>query len=166
MQTTALGLELRIFDIKQECAGSSFMHNVIPEQTFLIDFHFRSRWAWTHFLLCSGSRLPVPFGALVSFLGRPLNDHCLALTQIQPSHSLHWTYLNRCPVSSEHPFCPHLPALNSRQHSTVQANVCDCKTILIYSLSWLFFSSRGEGWIWNNKVRCPVARVNTVGGGV
>lgn len=44
-----------------------------------------------------------PLGALMLFLGRPLNDHCLAASQIQPSHSLHWVCLNRCPFSHNTP---------------------------------------------------------------
>lgn len=69
-----------------------------------------------------------PSGALVPFLGRPLNDRCLAVSQIQPWRSPHWVWLNRCPFSHNTPFRLHLPALYSRPALNRTANFCDCKT--------------------------------------
>ena len=69
-----------------------------------------------------------PSGALVPFLGRPLNDRCLAVSQIQPWRSPHWVWLNRCPFSHNTPFRLHLPALYSQPALKRTANFCDCKT--------------------------------------
>lgn len=69
-----------------------------------------------------------PSGALVLFLGRPLNDRCLAVSQRQPWRSPHWAWLNRCLFSHNTPFRLHLPASYSRPALKRTANFCDCKT--------------------------------------
>lgn len=116
-------------------------------------FYFAERVLWLS-----------PFGALVLFLGRPLNDHCLAVSQIQPSHSLHWAWLNRCQFSHNTLSVPICQPCIVGQHSTVLLTSVIVKLAYTNLVSFLaVFPFRGEGWIWNNKVRCPVARVNKVG---
>lgn len=159
MHVSASGLKLCVFDIKKDCAGSCFTHDMILEQTFLIDW---SKWGlnlfvcmnvvhnvtyhriitpyksalttshsccpWIRFYFAERVGRPSPSGALVLFLGRPLNDHCLAVSQMQPWRSPHWAFLNRCPFSHNTPFRLHLPALYSQPALNRTTNACDCKT--------------------------------------
>lgn len=114
---------------------------------------------WIHFHFAEQVDRPSPSGALVLFLGRPLNDRCLAVSQMQPWRSPHWAWLNRCPFLIT-PLSVSIcqPCIVS-QHSTVQLTSMIVKLAYTNLVSFsAVFPFRGEGWIWNNKVRCPVTR--------
>lgn len=133
-------------------------HKIItPYKSVLTTSH--SCCPWIRFYFAERLCRPSPSGALVLFLGRQLNDHCLAVSQMQPWCSPHWACLNRCPFSHNTPFRLHLPALYSQpalNRTTTPMTVKLAYTNLVSFSS--AFSFRGEGWIWDNKVRCPVTR--------
>lgn len=89
---------------------------------------FLSRCPWIHFQFAERIDRPSPSGALVLFLGRLLNDRCLAVSQMQPWCSPHWACLNRCTFSHNTPFRLHLPALYSRPALNRTTNFCNYKT--------------------------------------
>lgn len=89
---------------------------------------------------------PSPFGVLVLFLGRPLNDHCLAVSQTQTSLSLHWVGLNRCQYSHNTPSVPICQPRIVGQHSTVQLTSGIVKLTYANFVSFLpFFSFSFQG---------------------